>query len=1277
MINSGISPETDPTIASRNEPDIRSKDAATIRPRILMQPLQNHTSLRGSIRTGSGLTVAGFVLAIAALAVAPACRLTPPARMSSAQSQDLSKIKDPVKYRKAQEMVNSANRLYLRKRFPQALKLARESLAVHETFEGHYLVGTVLYQQNKTEDALDAYLKSEALNPTDQQLLLTIGTVYTALGDLGEAQKRYLRLHETYPKDPVYSYKVGTTYKNLRDYPQADTYLKKADVEGFKHLDQVYMQLGDVALELKQYEASEEYFKKARALNPKLKDAAKGGQASRMAAKLEEGNVAFRKKDYPTALKHFNAAKKLGPGQAAPYILAGSAYLVTEECDAARKDLLKATELNPADPKGYSLLGSAYHKQRNYRSALATFERGLQVAPESFEMLNKQGLVLRDREEPARAIDSFSRAVRIQPDYLPARLNLAYTLLDDRRYVDARREFEAAQKLAPQDPEVARGAQLVEIYTVLDRGDRFFKQRRFKQALAEYRKALKIRSDIPLVHNSLGQGEIARKKYAAAEGHYKKALSLDKNNIPALQGLLRVYSVQRKRAQERETLARLQKLTKNDITAAITLGRIKEDAGRLAEAEKYYRGLMKSNPDAKPIKRRLGYVYYKQGLALNKRENYKGALTKFEAAEKYNPEIPQLPETLKVVRENIQYAKLLPRLKQAERLFARARYREALPLYERVYKELKRPLILVKIANCHISLGDEQKGLAMLEAAEKESPAGDVEVSEAIYNYLLQKGQTDRARTGFRRIVENHEDAYYSWYKLGVIDLIKKEPKQAVENFNRSVIYKPDFAVGYIARGVALYETGAKDRARLEFEEALKRDREAVLASFNIGVLFYNDDRLDQAKKIFLDLAKEFPEYCDPRYQLSYIYFREGDLDAAEKEVLYCLKRNEEARFHWALAQIRAKRYEKTKSPSDAAAARAVYRDIIAKYPTSSYTEESRAALRKISPDTRIVQPYALRGDTRQPPLVYNGNLILIEKGRLVAYDASGKKERWSVKTPSPVVDLYADHLLHVLTADGNVALHELSRGARLAGFQAPAGARYLTGSYDRVGVGFVSGRGAAARSGLAVFNRSGTEQARYEGAPAGSRFHAVGGNFVRVDRAGNNAVLTLLPVPQAGEDAPDETLKVAFARLRGVPQIEDDGKSLYLFAPGDRVAIVGVEDGELELRGRVTVPRGTARVELQRRPNADTQIVVPAAREVRVYSVAGKQLKRIALPRPLASQFSLQALPNDRLLYLGTDGRMRSVDFSGKEQWNLKMPTTRARTPRASRVEEAFSIYY
>ena len=1221
-----------------------------------------------------------FIALLALSLVGTACKLAPPTRVSNAAARDTSHIKDPVKYREAQEMVNRANKLYVRKREKEALKLARESIEVHETFEGYYLIGTILYQQNKVEDSRDAYLKAEKLNSTDQQLLLTIGTVYTALGDLNAAQERYLRLHATYPDDPTYAYKVGTTYKNLRDYDKAYEYLKKAEVDDFEYLDQVYLQLGDVALELKRYDESEAYFAKAKARNPKLRDAAKGGQATQVARKLEEGNAAFREKKYDEALKHFNEAKRLAPQQSAPYLLAGSTLLVTEDYDEARANLLKAVEYNPGDPKGYSLLGSAYHKQKNYRSALQTFERGLEVAPESFEILNKTGLVYRDREENRKAIDAFSRAVRLKPDFVPARVNLAFALLDDKRYVDARREFEEAQKYDPNDPELKKGAQLVEIYTLLDRGDRFFKDRRFVQALGEYERALQIRDDVPLVHNSIGRTQIERKQYTEAEAAYQKSLSLDENNVPALQGLLRVYSLRGLKAKEKETLARLQKLTNNDITAAITVGRIKEDSGDLAGAEKYYLDLMKQYPEETAVKRRLGYVYYKQALEQNERERFKPALALFEKAEKYNPEIPQLPETLKVVRENVEYAALLPKLKRAEALFARGRHREALPLFEQVYAKLPRAPILVKIANCHISLGNDQKGIALLEQAEKDSAGVDVEISEAIYNYLLQKGEVDRAEQGFRKIVNTNPDAYYSWYKLGIIDLMRKKPDAAVEKFNRSVIYKPDFAVGYIARGVALYGKGERKRAQLEFEEALKRDREAVLASFNIGVLYYNEEMLGKAKEIFQDLVKEFPDFCDARYQLSYIYFREDALEEAEREIRACMKDRDDARDHWALAQIYEKKFQKSRNPQDGEALRSVYRDIIARFPSSKYAADSRRKMLTVAPDTRIVQPYPLSGAAaKQDPILYNGDLILIEDKRIVAFDSAAKKKRYEIKTAKRARGLMADDVLHVL-ADGMVAIYDTHDGSLLTSFPAPAGATAITGAYNRIGITVSTKQSSELR----VYDRRGRVRGRFAG-ETGSRFHGFGENFYRLDRKGNSAVVRLLPAlneKAATADAVEVSkaftgeLAVPFGRLRSVPNVSDDGERLYLFQPGDRVVVLSATDAGVELSGTIKVGSGTATFEVGG-GDAGPRILIPSANQVSVYDASGKIVATVKLPVAMLSQYSLKALPGEKFLYVSRDRQLRQLDYQGKELWKLAIPTKAPEASRSSSVEEAFSIYY
>jgi hypothetical protein len=205
------------------------------------------------------------------------------------------------------------------------------------------------------------------------------------------------------------------------------------------------------------------------------------------------------------------------------------------------------------------------------------------------------------------------------------------------------------------------------------------------------------------------------------------------------------------------------------------------------------------------------------------------------------------------------------------------------------------------------------------------------------------------------------------------------------------------------------------------------------------------------------------------------------------------------------------------------------------------------------------------------------------------------------------------------------------------------------------------------------VVDREGRELARYSG-PVGSRYYGIGGRFIRIDRQGNQALVTVLPA-QGGDEAP-EALRVPFARLRTLPEILDDGQRLYLFAPGDRVAVVTLADSGASLAGRIALPAGTASVELQR-DGETTRLLVPSAREIRVFNTAGKQTHRIKLPTVLASQYSVQALPGERLLYVGTDGRIRQMDFAGKELWQLALPTDRAHTPRASRVEEAYTLYY
>ncbi|MBX7058548.1 MAG: tetratricopeptide repeat protein [Leptospirales bacterium] len=1205
-----------------------------------------------------------LLLAIAFAGGASACAILQPVpeRVSSArESQTTVQIQDPVRYRQALDLVNQGNRSFVRQDFGAALQFAEQSLAKHENYQAYYLRGIAYQRLGKLDESLAALREAERLAGGDEQVLLTLATVLIARGETEQAQQRYLRLMELYPQEPLYPYRAGVTYKNMRQYERAYEFLLKADQPNFQFRDQLYLQLGDVCLELKRYDESRQFFQKAAQANPQLADAARGGQATQTAQLLEQGNRALAARNYEEALSSYRAAREQAPDQAAPYLLSGTALLALERPQEATADLLKALELNPRDAKTYSLLGAAYQKQRRYREALETLERGIQVAPDSADLFNKIGLVRRDREETRAAIDSFNRALQVQSDYQPARINLAFTLLDDHRYSDARREFEAALRQDPNNEELKRGLGLIDVYTILDRGNRHFQDNRLPEALNEYRRARQLRADLPIVHNAIGQAELARRDGRAAESSYRESLKLDANGVAALQGLARALALQRRTRESNEIIARLGALTRNDAGAALAIGRIREDQNDLAGAERHYQEFLRRNPDAIPVQRRLGLVYYRQALAANDREQYPAALRLFEKAQAANPEIPQLPAALATVRENIRYAALLPRLKSAEALFNRGEFERALPIYQEVYRDLKRPLIAVKISQCYIAMGQEQRAFQSLEQAEAENGAGNVavEISEAIYNFALRRDEMDRAERGFGEIVERHPDAYYSWYKLGVIHLHRRQFSDAIADFDRSITFKPDFAPAYIARGVARYEGGDHDRARQEFEEAIQRDSEAVLASFNLGVYFYNASMIDRAEKIFRDLVQDFPEFPDARYQLSFILFQRGELPGAESELRAALERKDDDRYRWALAQVLDKRFQQSRNPGDGEAARSAYEDVIRRFPGSRFAGEARQRIMTLRPGERIVQAYAADASGRIVGLL-RGALIVWRDRQILALDAASRRQLWVLRLDEKPRAVGADQTLVVLGV-GQIALYDLSDGSLLNSFATPRESEQLYASGNRIAV-LASPARRTAPSALKVYDSRG-ELLGAGLLPAGARLAAVSGHILRVERKGARAVVARLKFV-SGLIQDDAIVEAPFERLRAAPLVSSQGEMLVLSNAGEQSIAINVR--EMAMTATIALPVGVEQARLQRGEPA--RWIVVQGQDIRVHGDGGRELRRVRLPTPPASAAAVELQGAESVIYVGRDGALRSIGSNGQEEWKTALPEERA---------AAYTLYY
>ncbi len=1178
------------------------------------------------------------------------------------QFVDRITITDPVAYRKAVQMAGQANRIAASGNYGRALQMAEQSLKIHESFDAFYVQGLCNFRLNKIDAALESFLKAESIRPEDQQLLMTMAVVYLAKGDAEMAMERYRHLHETYPREPVYAFKVGTTYKLLGDYEKAYEYLKKADVKGYEALDQVYLQLGDTSLELKEYEESEDYFRKAKELNPKLDVESLGGINSRVAKLLEEGNDLIKDEKYNEALEKFNEAMKVSPSSAGPRLLAGTVYMIIGKYPDAIVQFKKAVELNPRNPQGYSLLGSAYYKKKDYVSALKVFRAGLQLSPEDYELCNKQGLVYRDSGELRSAIDSFHRSVKIKPDYIAGRLNLAYAYIDDRRYVDAARNFQQVLEKESGNEEAEKGLKLIKIYNILDKGDRFLQAGRAPEAIKLYNSALSVESDIPLIHSAIGRGYFASKNYKKAEASFLKALELDKENIPAMQGLIRVYSTMGQKAKQRGMLSRLQNLTRNNVIAAITVGRLLEDDGKLNEALEYYGRMARSYKGNEAIRGRLGYVYYKLGMKENDSRDYGKALGYFTKAKQYNSSIPMIDETLRIVQENRRFSSLIPELEKGDALMRKKDYSAALQVFENINTRMKRPSILVKMAECNIAMGQEEKGISMLENAHVSSPQ-DVEIGEAISNYMLKKGETDRARKGFEEIIARKENAYYSHYKLGVIYMRENSYDKAIEAFTRALIYRPDFTVANVARGVAFYESGKKELARQEFEEALRKQDRTPLPEYNIGILLYNDKMEDKAEEVFQSLLEAHPDFSDARYQLSYIYYNNGELGKAEQEIEKAIESEGQDIYYYARTQIYEKEYEKQPIPANAAKLKDAYTEMLTRFPDSRYAKESREKLQKTNPDMRILQPYPIPEGLSSRPLMAGGDLIYVNKNTIRAIDSSAKKIRWQTDLGKPVKDLVADQALYVLVP-GKVLVMDTLDGVVINEIQVDRTTDHLIGSFNRIGA--ISLKGGAEE--LTLYDAMGKKIASRK-ADRAHKFVSAGPFFYIVPRSSVN-----YKIQKLNGELQDERMPAPVENVDDNLEYLAQGDMLYIVTPGR--ALTGIDTDEMQAVFTTPLEGNLDRVLLWNEGD-DHGLLVSDGQRVIVLDRLGKKVTDVPLAKPAFTPESVYRMRENQIIYIDQENTTRMVDATGNEVWSVKIPSTPALEGEGEGQQSAYTLYY
>ena len=179
--------------------------------------------------------------------------------------------------------------------------------------------------------------------------------------------------------------------------------------------------------------------------------------------------------------------------------------------------------------------GSGYFEQGNFDGAVRCFSKIVKDGPDRFaDVYNKLGIIYQRKGLSQKAAALLEKALKINPAYTEAALNLSIVYNELGRYENAQKTFNTAVKTVyktnkVKDPYI--NGKLANEHARL--GEQYYYLGRFKEAIAEYKKALKLCPKYPDIITQLGLAYRENGDIESAADTFMKAQDAGPKYVPA------------------------------------------------------------------------------------------------------------------------------------------------------------------------------------------------------------------------------------------------------------------------------------------------------------------------------------------------------------------------------------------------------------------------------------------------------------------------------------------------------------------------------------------------------------------------------------------------------------------------------------------------------------------------------------------------------------------------------------------------------------------------
>jgi tetratricopeptide (TPR) repeat protein len=722
---------------------------------------------------------------------------------------------------------------------------------------GLNLLGIVLAQQGKNEQALEAFNAALKVNPRSVVTHNDLGRLYMVLKEpqLAEAQFR-AALREA-PTDHDANYNLGvlllaqgraldaiTCFRRLQP-PDAGTlfnltraYLSSGETqEGLRSATllserekgdvRVHFSLGVVLAAQKQYQPAERELEAADALAPGTFEILYNlGEAYLRDGRAGEADLTLRR------------SVKLRPKSAeALYLLAQAETAEGKDVDSLDA-LVRAHHFAPKNTDVIFLMARVSMKQHYFEDAIPLLEDGLKIAPQRADLHAALGRCYFTAGQPAKALQEFQTLVKLQPT-ASSYAFMGFYYLNLSRYDEARKYFLMG---LTKDPRSA-----VCLYNMGFIADR---KGHYAQAETWLKKALAADPNDNNALFTLASVKMSERKYAEAIPLLRKCVRLDRDPAPDYYKLMTAERHLHQIDAAEKDFKIFQTLAKNPPSEPHPFEDVfeylnKREGMSSQERSEADLGQLLAEVKLHPEEPRNLYTLAQDYLELGKPEEAQKIIVRLDALSEGDPRTAAgvgvllaryrlYPEAIDHFQMSLKSDPTSDGVKYdlADAYFRIRRYNDALAALEQISPAgQKDASVLSLVADTDAHAGRFAEAIQIYTAAIRESPDDD----QKYLSLALTQMRADElagARAALLNGLARIPDSGKLFWGMGVMFAAEGQPQRAVEYLRKSVDLLPEWPGSYAALGFLYFQIRQIDKARDTLNQI---SQNGLQAAFNVA----------------------------------------------------------------------------------------------------------------------------------------------------------------------------------------------------------------------------------------------------------------------------------------------------------------------------------------------------------------------------------------------------------------------------------------------------------